>query len=890
VILRSISEPGATERTSGIAEWTTRLRGLLRARRFPASASGRRRLVALVAGVTIALAIAGVDLATGSSAAVIVGTLGVAPVLTALLGAPAETLVVAAVAVLLASLSGIWDDTYGEWAFYWRLIAVGVVGAVAIVAAAGRQQRELTDRRFDLLMGLSRVGQDRPTLQQAVDRLGGLLVPEFADVCIFDVARDRRLERLSVKAAGPRASELEAFLTRRGAAPASNPVSSTVALASGEALLLERLSETTMREWAQDEQDLRGLRALRINSSVVVPLQARGQDLGVLTLIVTADSNRRYGEEDLEFATVLSGRAALALDNAGLTRRLTEMERRLVGALGGLAEAVIVHDHTGRIVYANEAAGQLLRVDSLQEVYAGGAGSLMGRFRVFDEDGRPVSYEQLPASRILCGERKVDPMLVRNVVVDTGEERWLLSKCSEITDENDEVISVVNVIEDVTDVKRAELASRLLAEASGVLASSLDYEYTLQRVAELAVSVLADWCTVSVPDERGVLRRVAVANADAAKTERMREMVQRWPERVDDERGVGAAFRDGQPRMANDLDDAVLVQSARDEDHLRLLRELGLTAAIVVPLSAAGRVTGVMSLVTAESGRRFGDADLALAEELGRRAGTAIENARLYTERARVAATLQEGLRPPPLTAPAGWELAAWYRPAGGQSEVGGDFYDVFETPEGLGVVMGDVTGHGAAAARLTGLARYTLRTAAELTLDPLAAMGRLNATLIAQPELSIVTAICAHLRFSGGHMAQASVVVAGHPLPVLLRDGDLQRVGAFGTLAGAWAQTRWQALDVELRAGDTLVFFTDGVTDARGRDGFYEEWRLMACLREAPRDPAGLVAAVQADLTAFQDISNTDDIAVLALRFVGVPSSDQGPGSPTADEAASPV
>ena len=151
-------------------------------------------------------------------------------------------------------------------------------------------------------------------------------------------------------------------------------------------------------------------------------------------------------------------------------------------------------------------------------------------------------------------------------------------------------------------------------------------------------------------------------------------------------------------------------------------------AVMMVPMVAGGRVIGVISFVSAESGRRFAQADLELAEELGRRAGTAVENARLYRERSHIAATLQRGLLPEELPAIPGLRLASLYRPAGEENLVGGDFYDAFPTAAGWMLLVGDVTGRGAEAAALTGQARHTLRTAGMLLGDP---VGRARA---AQP------------------------------------------------------------------------------------------------------------------------------------------------------------
>jgi len=184
------------------------------------------------------------------------------------------------------------------------------------------------------------------------------------------------------------------------------------------------------------------------------------------------------------------------------------------------------------------------------------------------------------------------------------------------------------------------MAQRLLARAGELLASSLDYERTLQQVAELAVRQLADWCAVSLPDGHGLIRAVAVAHVDADKVAFARRIGERYPTRADAPAGAAEVIRSGVSQVVNEVTDEMLTAAAQDDEHLELLLSVGLHAGLTVPMPAAGKNVGALSLISAESGRRFSDADVELAEELARRAGTAVENARLYTERSHIARTL----------------------------------------------------------------------------------------------------------------------------------------------------------------------------------------------------------------------------------------------------------
>src|SRR5436305_6224251 len=164
-----------------------------------------------------------------------------------------------------------------------------------------------------------------------------------------------------------------------------------------------------------------------------------------------------------------------------------------------------------------------------------------------------------------------------------------------------------------------------------------------------------------------------------------------------------------------------------------------------VPVTVRGRILGAISFIA--TGRRYGPADLELAEDLGRRASTAVDNARLYEELSHIARTLQHSLLPPQLPDIPAIEIAARFRPTGEGNDVGGDFYDVFETAEGdWALVMGDVCGKGADAAALTGLSRHTIRTAAMQERDPSKVLTMLNDAIILQDTGRFCTVAYARL------------------------------------------------------------------------------------------------------------------------------------------------
>jgi serine phosphatase RsbU (regulator of sigma subunit) len=183
-------------------------------------------------------------------------------------------------------------------------------------------------------------------------------------------------------------------------------------------------------------------------------------------------------------------------------------------------------------------------------------------------------------------------------------------------------------------------------------------------------------------------------------------------------------------------------------------------------------------------------------------------------------------------------------------------------------VVVGDVTGHGADAARLTAVARFALRAVAELTGDPVAAIGQLNRMLLTEPQLSPVTLVCVLLSPLAEGAVAAQVTCCGHPRPLLVAADGVTEVGQASPIVGAFAELTWRSTRVVVRPGETLVLYTDGVTDTRGREELFGPERLQAALLEAPESLSGLVDHVIRAVHDYRIGAQSDDEAVLALRL----------------------
>jgi serine phosphatase RsbU (regulator of sigma subunit) len=307
----------------------------------------------------------------------------------------------------------------------------------------------------------------------------------------------------------------------------------------------------------------------------------------------------------------------------------------------------------------------------------------------------------------------------------------------------------------------------------------------------------------------------------------------------------------------------MLAQAAVDDRHLELLRTVGFRSALIVPMRIGTRTLGTLTLVTAESGRVLEQADLDLAEQVAGRAAVAIENSRLYSERSEIAHTLQQSLLPTQLPEIPGYELAGVYIPAYAGTDVGGDFYDVWEGPDGWTFTVGDVTGKGMEAAALTSLVRHTMRATSEFISSPAELLRYVDRTLKRQRARSICTALVLRL-----HRDRAVLAVGGHPLPFTIGPQGVTRVGQHGPLLGGFAGAQWHDTVVELEPGTTIVAYTDGVTDAVGADGTrYGIRRLVETLARCPdRAATGVVEVLANAVNSFQVGPNADDTAVLAL------------------------
>jgi PAS domain S-box-containing protein len=410
----------------------------------------------------------------------------------------------------------------------------------------------------------------------------------------------------------------------------------------------------------------------------------------------------------------------------------------------------------------------------------------------------------------------------------------------------------------------AQRRSAFLAEASPQLDASLDLRSTLDSLTRLSVPFLGDVCIVDEVHLNDI-RRLSAAAADPVVERLVRDLPSRYP--IDPGDPVARVVETGRSEILTGAGVGVFGPAAA---HAGPLQADFTSATLLVPLKARGRIIGIVVFASLDPGRRYGTEDLLLAEDLARRAALALDNARLYEDLGGVARALQAALLPQRLPDLVGVELAARFRPAGDGSLIGGDFYDVLPFEGGVDLVIGDVTGKGARAAALTSLVRHTVRTAARYEPSPSRVLDVVNRTLIAERSDRGRYCTVAFCRFELNGSPRATICCAGHPMPMVMRaSGEIEHVGRPGSVLGWVEDPKLLDVDFEMERRESLVLFTDGVTEARTTGDAYGLGGLEELLRAAAGDDAAGIAA-RVDRAAALAGERRDDVAVLVARRGG--------------------
>jgi PAS domain S-box-containing protein len=826
------------------------------------SARERRAfLLALVAMAVVAI----VDLGTDTYA-LLIQLLLVGPLIAATGATVRQTLLVALLAITVSVPLAADTGAFGSGRHFVALAVLVGGGVLSVVIARLRAQRERDAARLAAQYGVARAIAAGGSFDEAAPRLLAAIARPLGRQVAQYWSLDRKAGVLRCSAhwhedgvdiPGFERASLELEFGQGEGLPGlawelRRPVWLRDAVAAGK----------FVRTREAEEADLHGGMAFPV---------IHGEDcLGAIELF--SHEVRERDPETYAFTEVLGRQIGDFIEGRRAEQEREEARAQLEAILSGIADAVTAQAPNGRLLFANDAAASTMGFASPEELMEAPLDTILDRYEVLDEEGRPFPLEALPGRRALAGEDGAES-IVRFRIRATGEERWSAVKAAPIRAPSGRVTMAINVIEDITTHKRAELAQRFLARSGEVLASSLDPDELLGEIANLVVPGVADWCSVEVANEAGVLERKALAHVDPEIRQRAIDLSSRYPPDPDAPIGIYQVARTGQPELYPEIPDEMLREGAVDEEHYRELAAIGMRSAIIVPMTTRGRTLGTLTFVSGRSGRRFDEQDVELAQELARRCATAIENARLYRDRAYIARTLQQSLLPVELPDIPGVEVAARFRPTGEGNEVGGDFYDMFESGDrGWTVVMGDVCGKGPDAAAVTALARYTLRAAAMRERLPSRSLAELNEALLRQrDDRRFCTVASAYIeKLDDG--ARAGISTGGHPLPLLLRpDGSVEAVGAPGTLLGIVGDPDLEDRAVTLEPGDALVFYTDGVIESRtNSSGVLDERRLTELVATCAGGSADAIAAkIEEAAVLSQDGRPRDDIAVLVLRVI---------------------
>jgi PAS domain S-box-containing protein len=388
-------------------------------------------------------------------------------------------------------------------------------------------------------------------------------------------------------------------------------------------------------------------RSAGLHAAFCVPVSLGPKVLGVLEFF--SSQVRPPDEELLAMMTALGRQIGQFIERKDAERELRENVARSIAMLRSSLDCVIGMDQDGRITEFNPAAERTFghrRVDVLGKSLAETIvpRRLRDRHRaglaryLETGEGRVIGNRiELTALRSDGSEFPVEVAISR---VDAPGPPLFTGYLRDITnrkrreEERAHLLAAERGARADAEAGRERLS--FLAEASAFLAGALDYTATLTRLADLAVTRIADWCVIDMVEEDGVLRPMALAHRDPQKLRWARDLEERYPPDPDAPRGPANVVRTGLPELNAEITDELLRAVARDEEMLRILRELGMTSAMSVPLSARGRTLGVMTFVSTAADRHYGPADLALAEELAGNAALAVDNARLFTEAERL--------------------------------------------------------------------------------------------------------------------------------------------------------------------------------------------------------------------------------------------------------------
>jgi PAS domain S-box-containing protein len=357
---------------------------------------------------------------------------------------------------------------------------------------------------------------------------------------------------------------------------------------------------------------------------------------------VFSAQRRLFDADDANFLQNVGNMLADAIVRARSEAELRVAHDQTVAILEGVAEGVTVQGRDSQLVFANDTAARLLGYPGAAELIAAQPGEILGQYEILDELGAPVPPERLPGRRALLGER--NPQLtVRFRVRATGEEHWAHDRAQPVFNSQGQVVLAVSVFHDITDLKRAEITQRLLAEAGALLARDLDTQDLLRGLARLLVPVMSDYTIIYQLDHDFGVRATGAYHADPAQARALHALVEYTQANRDPNSPVRQALLRQEPVLMSGIDVPTAIKNLGPAHaHLADLMPHGM---LLVPLVARQRLNGLLLLARTTTPQPFTSFDQALVQELARRAALALDNSELYTGSQRLNSELEERVR-----------------------------------------------------------------------------------------------------------------------------------------------------------------------------------------------------------------------------------------------------
>ena len=542
-------------------------------------------------------------------------------------------------------------------------------------------------------------------------------------------------------------------------------------------------------------------------------------------------------------------------------------------------EAERIRAHLAAVVENTQEAVMSKDLDGIITAWNDGAMRLYG-YLPHEAIGQPISILIPPdhgreewriLDRIRQGDR-VDTYETERIRKD-GVRIDVALTVSPIKDPILGIVGASIVARDITAEKRQRSAQEFLARAAAALDASLDREETARTIVDMAVPDLAELCIIDFCEDRGSIGGATVAAADPGIAEELERLRREHPLDLEGKHPVARVLRTGRPLVLHDLTLPEVADGvAQSHEHRAFMERAGYNSAVVAPMYARGRLVGALSFLHVANDRRFDEGDLGLIEDVAARAAMALDNARLYAERDRIASVLQRGLRPDEPEPIPGLDVSVVFEAAGEGVELGGDFYDVIPVSDAYYVLVGDVAGHGPEVAAYTAQIRHTVRALAPFSAQPAQIVERINSVLVeTDTGERFATLQLARIESSESGAIEVELASAAHPPAVVVRaDGSTETLGG-GAIVGVWRDFDAGVHRLTIEPAETLLVYTDGWLEAGPVASHRTPEDLAEAVAAGSRDDLeGLLERLREDAVTRAGMELRDDLVLLALRPTG--------------------